>query len=344
MLALEPRFRQLCQSGVLPVTGRRIVVGVSGGIDSMALVHLLAGVRDEFALTLMAAYIDHGLRPGETPAEWECVRAAADRMGIESARRFVDVRGTAAQQKISLEHAARQLRYQALAELGRAWGGELLAVAHTADDQAEELLLRLLRGGGRRALSGMRICSGTLVRPLLSFRKAELTAYLAENAIVHCHDSSNDDLRHLRNRVRHELLPLLEQRFDPGVRQSLLKTGDILAEEEDFFSQLVARHWEEIVSVDAEEENGKEGVRLARAPFRLLHSALQRRLTEQILIHLGGRAAYEQIMAVLEAARGGQPGNELHLSGGLRVRVEREALLFSYPLGKGPWRGRLVPP
>ncbi len=341
MHPLEQTVRQACSRGALLKPGGRILVGVSGGADSMALLHILAALRGAFSVTLIAAYIDHGLRPDETPGEWTCVQEAASSLGIESVCKSVDVSAWAAAKKLSLEHAARELRYQAFSDCSRAWATDLLAVAHTADDQVEEVLLRLFRGGGRKALSGMARQSGGIIRPLLAVRKAELLAYLAEKKIPFCHDSSNDDLRFLRNRIRHDLLPLLEDRYDIGIRQALLKTAANLQEDEDLLEHLLAQSWDQAVAMQAPTSAGQVVCVLKRDPFRRLHSALQRRMVEQLLWRIGDAAGHEHIVAVVAAARSGRNGSELHLSRGLRVAIGREQLEFSYPRGRGPWRGRL---
>jgi tRNA(Ile)-lysidine synthase len=254
----------------------------------------------------------------------------------------VDVRAAAAARKLSPEHAARELRYQALAELAAQWATDRLAVAHTADDQAEEVLLRLFRGSGRKALAGMRSRSGHLIRPLLGSRKAEVLAYLADKGIGFCHDSSNDDRCFLRNRIRLDLLPLLETEYDPGIRAALLKTAANLAEDEDLLERLLVEHWDAVIDAPQLDAGDHLACRLHRAAFGCLHPALQRRLIEKLLWTLDNTARYQQILAVLDAARSGRTGSELHLSQGLRVAVSREHLTFSYPQGKGPWRGRLA--
>ena len=341
MHPLERTIRRvLIGESLLPKAGR-ILVGVSGGADSLALLHILAVLRSEFSLTLVAAYVDHGLRPEETPAEWACVQEAASLLGIECACMTVDVHVASTARKLSLEHAARDLRYQAFAELANTWATDWLAVAHTADDQAEEVLLRLFRGGGRKALAGMRLRSGNLIRPLLGIRKAELLAYLDDKNIAFCRDSSNDDRRFLRNRIRLELLPLLEAQYDRGIRGVLLKTAANLGEDEDLLECLLARSWDSVVDSLPPDENGIAVYRLNRTAFRRLHPALQRRTVEKVLWTIGATARYQQILAVLTAARSGRTGSELHLSQGLRVAVHRAFVECAYPQGKGPWRGHL---
>lgn len=337
----EYRIYQDIIREALPVAGNRLLVGISGGADSMALLHALASLRDALRCTLVAAYIDHGLRPDETPAEWDCVREAASRLGIDCVRMTTDVRGIAAEKGLSPEHAAREARYRAFAELAGQWSADVLAVAHTADDQAEEVLLRLFRGSGGKGLAGMRPQSGHLLRPMLGVRKREALAYLADKRAGYCHDSSNDDRRFLRNRIRLDLLPLLESEYDPGIRSALLKTAANLGEDEDLLTSLLAGQWDAVVDRAPADSGEPPSCRLDRAAFRRLHPALRRRLLERLLWEIGVPARYRQIIALLAAADTGQTGSELHLSRGLRVVVHRGHLAFSFPRGQGPWRGRL---
>ncbi|MDX9834552.1 MAG: tRNA lysidine(34) synthetase TilS [Desulfobulbus sp.] len=339
---LEQALQRTLAAQSLLSPGSRVLVGVSGGADSMALVHLLAALSEEWRLTLVAAYVDHGLRPEETPAERACVQAAACRLGIGCEIVAIDVAGHARAERISLEHAARELRYRALATIGRTVASDCLAVGHTADDQVEEVLLRLLRGAGRKGLAGMRSRSRGVVRPLLGVRKAELLAYLADRDIVFCNDSSNSDLRFLRNRIRHHLLPLLAADYDPGVREALSKTAANLSADEDLLDSLVGAHWEETVEWLETAAVGRPIALLRRDPFRTLHPALQRRLVERLLWRVGDTVRYAHILAVAKAAQEGGVGSELHLSRGLRVTVGRDALHFVYPRGRGRWRGRLT--
>ncbi|WP_456386413.1 tRNA lysidine(34) synthetase TilS [Desulfolithobacter sp.] len=320
----------------------RLVVGVSGGPDSMALLYLLDALRRFFPCFPVAVYVDHGLRPGETPAESQVVEQAAGILDLPFEAVCVDTEKCARERGLSLEHAARELRYESLAEVADRYRASCLVVAHTADDQVEEVLIRLLRGSGRCGLSGMRMRRGRIIRPLLMTPKAELLHYLQDRNISFCQDSSNLDRRFLRNRIRLDLLPLLEREYDPGVRKALLKTAENLAEDEAFLDGQTESVWQQLVRrADPVQDDGEPGYLLERSGFCLLHSALQRRLAERLLWELGARPRYEHIIMVLTAARQGVTGSELHLSQGLRVEVKRDLLVFSYPRGRGSWRGRL---
>ncbi len=312
----------------------------------MALLHLLAEVRVQLALDPIAVWVDHGLRPQETPTEEQTVLAATEKMRINCVRHRVDAASYASEQGISLEHAARDLRYAALRGTARELGADSIAVAHTADDQAEEVLLRLLRGSGREGVSGMRMRSRDLIRPLLNIEKKELLAWLTEQNIAFCFDSSNDDVRFLRNRIRHQLLPFLEEHFEQGVKKSLRKTADSLAVDEDLLAALTAEAEQETINELSPPEKPSQSpnspkMQLLRAPFCTLHPALQRRVVERLLWRIGGRAGYDHILLVIKAAESGRTNSELHLGRGLRVGVFRDRLEFSYPAGKKAWRGRL---
>ncbi|NIA04879.1 MAG: tRNA lysidine(34) synthetase TilS [Proteobacteria bacterium] len=322
----------------------RLVVGVSGGPDSVALLYVLAALRGPLDLGLIAVYVDHGLRPAETTGEGAYVKQSAADLAIDYEYVRVAAAEHAARAGLSLEHAARELRYEALRTVARQYGAACIAVAHTADDQAEEVLLRLIRGSGRKGLAGMRRRNRDLIRPFLETEKKVILAYLQDKNISYLQDSSNLDPRFLRNRVRHELLPFLERRFDPGVRRSLRKTAASLAEDEVLLAALTDACWDQVVSVsldDGNEEAATCRIVLDRKLFGRQPAALQRRLVEKILWRLGSPARYEHILRVVEAARQGRTGSELHLSRGLRVGVRREVLEFSYPRGRIPWRGRL---
>jgi tRNA(Ile)-lysidine synthase len=335
-MKLEQQFRRQLTSSCGVSVGTGIVVAVSGGPDSMALLHLLAAARQPLQLRLAAVWIDHGLRPLETPQEKETVAAGAEQLGIPFFPRQATVAAFAAEQHLSIEHAARELRYTILRETACDCGAELIAVGHTADDQAEEVLLRLLRGSGRKGLAGMSMRSGDLIRPLLRTSKQELLDWLAQSGIPHCFDSSNNDRKFLRNRVRHELLPFLEQHFEAGIKNALLKTADSLAADEELLAKMTAEAAARIIE---EERDGK--LCLLREPFRALHPALQRRVLELLLWRMGSRAAYDHILLIIEAALTGRNRSELHLSQGLRVGIFADRLEFSYPAGQQAWRGRL---
>ncbi len=339
MVNLECTIGRIIRDHHLIEPETTVVVAVSAGPDSMALLHILASLQRTLQCGLIAAYVDHGLRPSEIPDEIGCVRQAAQLIEVPCEILSVNTKDFAAGEKRSLEDAARLLRYQALRDCAHRHGARAIAVAHTADDQVEEILLRLLRGSGRKGLAGMQLHNDDLIRPLLQTTKEQVLEYLAGRGIFYCHDSSNDGLYYLRNRVRHVLLPLLEKDFDPGIRSALLKTAENFSEDEDYLTGCVEEVWQQLIRPGPDGQ--AESYALDRHEFIALHACLQRRLLERLLWSLGCPARYAHIMNIQQAAINGRNGSELHLSRGLRVGIKRDVLEFTYPRGRTVWRGKL---
>jgi tRNA(Ile)-lysidine synthase len=198
--------------------GDRVIVAVSGGPDSMALLHALWEGRERLGLTLEVAGVDHGLRPAAAE-ELALVRARAEALGLPFVRLGVDV--AAAKRGPSWQDAARRARLAALEELAAARGAQRIALGHQADDQAETVLFRIVRGTGLPGLGGIPYRRGLYIRPLLDVRRAEVLRYLRRRSIPFAEDPSNADLRFARARVRHRYLPLLAQE-NPRVVEALV--------------------------------------------------------------------------------------------------------------------------
>ncbi|MBC8317394.1 MAG: tRNA lysidine(34) synthetase TilS, partial [Desulfobulbaceae bacterium] len=232
MHPLEKEILAFIRGDRLAASGEKIVIGVSGGSDSIALLHVLASLRAELDVGLVAVYINHGLRPDETPQEEKLVAAQAKKLGVECRIGIVDVRGESGKRKISLEHCARDLRYEFLGLVAEEMAAGKIAVAHTADDQAEEILLRLIRGTGRAGLSGMKtIRDEKVIRPFLRTSKEVLLRYLEQKKIPFLEDSSNRDTVYLRNRIRLEVIPFLAE-INPNISEVLRQTAAVLQDEE----------------------------------------------------------------------------------------------------------------
>ena len=222
--------------------GSHILVAVSGGADSVALLHLLKSLAKSRRWRLTVAHLDHGIRGKAARTDAAFVQALSRRLRIPSVVGRVKVPALAQRNGISLEMAARQARYAFLVRTARKVGAGLIVTAHTADDQVETLLMKFLRGAGRGGLSGIAPVSTVsgipVVRPLLEVTRGEIEAYLRAQECAWCEDESNTDTTFLRNRVRHELLPVLARDYNPGIRQTLLRTRDVLAAEDEWLDDL----------------------------------------------------------------------------------------------------------
>lgn len=338
-LGVVERVAAVIRNNRLITNDDRVIVAVSGGPDSLALLYLLRSMK--IPMKLMAAYIDHGLRPLEIPNEVNTLQACCRTLDVPFLTRSVDVHSLLATKKRSPEEAARILRYEALEELRREYRAEVVATGHTADDQVEEFFLRLIRGSSRRGLSGMTVRRDRIIRPLLYESKKSLTDYLTANQVRWCVDSSNLERDFLRNRVRLDLLPLLEKEFNPAIRRTILQNMNILAEEEEY----LARKTEEAAALcirpfSSPEDEKPQQLAVLAEPFLGRHPAIRRRVLELCFLRMGIRPAYGQIDTIAEFMASGASGGEIHLDDGVRVEKQKDYLLFCRPLEHGRKRGK----
>lgn len=318
--------------------GDAILVAVSAGSDSVALLHLLhvIGLR----LQLTVAYIDHGLRPAESPGEKRLIAKYCTALGVPFVTVAVDVPTLQAQKSRSPEEAARLLRYQALEELRVRHQASFIALGHTADDQVEEFFLRLLRGSGRKGFCGMAPRRSSLIRPLLEERKSTLLEYLERNHLSWCLDSSNQQRTYLRNRVRLDLLPLLEADYSPGIRATVLRAMAIFGEEEQLLENLAGNAWNACLLEHKQGGASPPCLVLDINACRRQHAALLRRILERCFWMLGAQPSFSQIAIIIEFLDHGQEGGILHLDGGLRAMRRSGELHFS--LAEMPAKGRMA--
>ena len=258
--------------------GDRVVVGVSAGVDSMVLLHLLNAYRQEFDLSLIVAHINHGLRPVESEKEADLVKKESDRLGLSfeygqfNVKEFQKVGG------FSLQDAARRIRFQFINSLLRKYNANKIALGHNADDQVETVLLRLIRGSGLKGLKGMvPIREGRVIRPLLEVWKEDIESFAIKNGIPYLIDSSNLNGNYLRNRLRLNLIPLIEREYQSNFKATVIKASTILREENDYLERGAEEAYQKIVH----EEPGTLSFRFLE--YQSLHQAVQWRVVQKIL-------------------------------------------------------------
>lgn len=257
---LKPKVRAAIESWSMFGRGDLVVVGVSGGPDSVALLHALVGLKAHFGYRLHVAHLNHGLRGRQSDLDAEFVRDLAARLGVQATVEKRDVSGLRRQWRLGLEEAARVARYQFFAEQVERLGARCVAVGHTADDQVETVVLHWLRGTGLAGLRGMRPVARlqvglkwtqgppqevAVVRPMLEVSRREVEDYVKAHGLSVRTDVSNLDPRILRNRVRLELLPYLEQ-YNPRFRPATLRTARIAAQDYDYIQSQVLAAWPKI--------------------------------------------------------------------------------------------------
>lgn len=252
-----------------------IVAGLSGGADSVALLHILCSLKEEFGWRITAVHIHHGLRGKEADGDAAFAEEFCAKLGVPCVVRKVDVKAEAKARKLGEEETGRLLRYAAFREIAGADG--YIAVAHHRKDQAETMLMRLCRGTGLKGLTGMSPVREKICRPLLRCSRAEIEQYCRENGLMWREDATNQEETYTRNKLRLRVLPLLEE-INPKTVEHMAETAELLSAEEDFLELQAAACYEK-VKADAP----KGEVRLKRKELQALHPAMRKRVLRKAM-------------------------------------------------------------
>jgi tRNA(Ile)-lysidine synthase len=322
---------QLAQSAVENcglTKGKPILLGVSGGADSLALLHGL----DALGYDLVVAHVDHGLR-AESSQEADFVRTLAESRGLPFFSQRVDVQQIASAQAESVEEAARNVRYQFLFEQGRRHLCQAVAVGHHADDQVETILMHLMRGAALPGLTGMpyqRMMplwdkNIPLVRPLLGIWRDEIDAYIEQIGLTPCDDRSNLDMAYHRNRIRHELIPVLKS-YNPKIKSVIWRMADVLREEAQFLDEITEQSFE-----DCRQGCSDVQISLSLKKFQRLPKALKRRVLRHAIAQLNPDVrdvGFEVVERGLTCVQGMASGGEIDLVSRLTMMVIDDVLII----------------
>ncbi|MDD6810384.1 MAG: tRNA lysidine(34) synthetase TilS [Lachnospiraceae bacterium] len=230
------KVKKYIEKNQMITSGDRIVVGVSGGADSVCLLYMLWELSKEIHFRLVAVHVHHGVR-AEADEDAAYTGQLCQQLGVPFFLKRVDMYAYAKENSLSPEEAGRQLRYQAFEEVLSEEGGGKIAVAHNNNDRAETMLFHLFRGSGLKGLCGIRPVRRNIIRPLLCLERTEIEAYLAEKEIAFCIDCTNDEDTYTRNKIRHHILPYAETQICKNASAHMGETADILMEAEDFLQK-----------------------------------------------------------------------------------------------------------
>jgi len=337
-VAVGPQVAQFCQKHQLLTGGDHVVVGISGGADSLCLLHLLKAMQADLPLTITAAHLNHQLRGEQAQADADFVADLAARWGINLYREQADVAALAAERKQSIEEAARQARYAFLWRVAQQVGAAKIAVGHNADDQVETVLMHFLRGSGLLGLRGMlphtdisqlrlppaetaglnQEAAPVIIRPLLATPRIDIETYCRAHGLSPRQDATNLDTTYFRNRLRHELIPYLED-YNPNIRAIIGQTAQVITADVELLQHQLHKCWADIVKLEAADRIDIDLAQWLKLSLGLKRSTL-RRTVQRLRRHLRD-ISFEHIENAIEIIQRGETGRQATLPQGLLVTV-----------------------
>jgi tRNA(Ile)-lysidine synthase len=304
-----------------------VLIGVSGGPDSVALFHLLLTFAPRFPLRLGVAHLNHCLRQNDSDRDAEFVASLAGRFDIPCYIHKTNVRKYQIENKLSLEEAARRVRHSFLNDVAEKNRFNKIALGHHFDDNAELVLMNLFRGSGPLGISGIPpVRDGKIIRPLLQSNRSEIIAFLDQNGLKYISDTSNRDTRFLRNRIRHDLIPLLKTSYNPKISQSLNRLASIIRSEEEWIEGIIHPLFEKAaLSI----QDGQ--IALSVSILNAIHVAAQRRIFRKTISKIKGdlrRIRLTHIDSVINLLKYGPDYGNIDLPDRIRIQRKGDVILF----------------
>jgi len=321
--------------------GDKVIAALSGGADSVALLDALCSFKDEYSLEIYALHVHHGIRGEEADEDCAFCMELCNKMGVEFFIKQYDIPELTEELGMSEEEAGRYARYEAFDELCVLLGADKIAVAHNMNDNAETVIMNLSRGTGMKGLCGISPVRDNIIRPLIDVSRDEIEKYLAERNITYRTDSTNLEDDYTRNRIRHNVLPLLENEVNEGAVSNIVKTAKMLSEEEDFIESYAKECYEKCILSESEDK-----IELDAEKFLSVHSAIKKRMARIAFEKLSGRMKdvtnqhIESIVDIFE----GETGRSISLPYAIKAeksyntlilkKISEEMSDFCYVLGE----------
>ena len=279
MEKLEEKVLNTIQKYNLIKKGDSIVIGVSGGPDSMTLLHMLYHMKDIFDIEIYVAHVNHMLRK-EADEETQYVEEFCKRLGVECYTKKIDIEKVAMDEKVSTELAGRKARYAFFEEIAQKVGANKIATAHNANDNAETVLMNLMRGSGTSGLKGIeKMREEKYIRPIIECTRKEIEEYAQENQLHPKYDKTNEENIYTRNKIRNELIPYLEREFNPNIIETINRLSTIVAKEEAYFHKVVDNIFKELqITGDDFEKNQENIIILDLKKFNALDEVIKSRV------------------------------------------------------------------
>ena len=307
--------------------GETVLIAVSGGSDSMALLYGLHELQQQLECHLHVVHLNHSMREN-SGEDADFVHKHAEHLGLPLTTHTVELKNLAEEWNLSIETAGRKVRYEFFDTVCADVGATKVAIGHHQDDIVETILMNLIRGGGSDGLKGISpIRDGKYIRPLTTFTRQEIESFLKSINLVPIEDPTNTDTYYLRNRIRHELLPLLMQEYNPNIKEGLNRTASVVEAESVFLDDITQQSYQRCLIPKSQ----PNFIILNRETFLKNHIAIQRRIMRHAVSELIGTSrdfTFDHIKSILQAVNGDKPNAKITLSNGIQFRRAYQKLQF----------------
>lgn len=307
--------------------GDKVIIALSGGPDSVCLMDVLSRLKDEYGIRLYAAHLNHQIRGIEAQKDAMFCMKRCEEEGIMCFIKAYDVPAYSREKGLSIEEGARELRYGMFFELQKKLSADKIAVAHNLDDQAETLIMRMMRGTGLEGLKGMEYSrSDGIIRPLLDVTRAEIEAYISQRGLSFRIDSTNLEDIYTRNKIRLRLIPYMADNFNVDIKKALSRMGSLLSDDAEYINSCAKTEFDRVCSMEGEGE-----VRIDTDALTALHNAISSRVVRMAIgAILGDIKGVQQVHIeyVIELARGGKEGSRIDISRGLMAIKENGRIVI----------------